>query len=56
LIAALAAQGLGAAAMMALTLVFVCQAVPKARTGSAMGPLGTMSAVGTDLGPTLVGS
>ncbi len=55
LIAARAAQGLGAAVMMALTMAFVGEAVPKARTGSAMGLLGTMSAVGTALGPTLGG-
>ena len=54
-IAARAAQGLGAAVMMALTLAFVGEAVPKARTGSAMGLLGTMSAVGTALGPSLGG-
>jgi EmrB/QacA subfamily drug resistance transporter len=55
LIAARAAQGLGAAIMMALTVAFVGEAVPKARTGSAMGLIGTMSAVGTALGPTLGG-
>ena len=55
LIAARAAQGLGAAVMMALTMAFVAEAVPKARTGSAMGLLGTMSAVGTALGPSLGG-
>ena len=55
LIAARAAQGLGAAVMMALTMAFVGEAVPKARTGSAIGLLGTMSAVGTALGPTLGG-
>ncbi|MEO8153831.1 MAG: MFS transporter [Rhizobacter sp.] len=55
LIAARAVQGLGAAAMMALTMAFVAEAVPKARAGSAMGLLGTMSAVGTALGPTLGG-
>ena len=55
LIAARAAQGLGAAVMMALTTAFVGEAVPKSRTGSAMGLLGTMSAVGTALGPTLGG-
>ncbi len=55
LIAARAAQGLGAAVMMALTMAFVGEAVPKARTGSAMGLIGTMSAVGTALGPTLGG-
>ena len=55
LIAARAAQGLGAAVMMALTMAFVGEAVPKSRTGSAMGLLGTMSAVGTALGPSLGG-
>jgi EmrB/QacA subfamily drug resistance transporter len=55
LIAARAAQGLGAAIMLALTMAFVGEAVPKARIGSAMGLLGTMSAVGTALGPSLGG-
>jgi len=55
LVAARAAQGLGAAVMMALTMAFVGETVPKARTGSAMGLLGTMSAVGTALGPSLGG-
>ncbi|HEX7150295.1 MAG TPA: MFS transporter [Thermoanaerobaculia bacterium] len=55
LIAARAAQGLGAAIMMALTMAFVGDSVPKAKTGSAMGLLGTMSAIGTALGPSLGG-
>ena len=55
LIAARAAQGVGAAAMMALAMALVGDTVPKARTGSAMGLLGTMSAVGTALGPSLGG-
>ena len=55
LIAARAAQGLGAAIMMALTMAFVGETVPKAKTGSAMGMLGTMSAIGTALGPSLGG-
>jgi EmrB/QacA subfamily drug resistance transporter len=55
LIGARAAQGMGAAVMMALTMAFVGEAVPKEKTGSAMGLLGTMSAVGTALGPTLGG-
>lgn len=55
LIAARALQGLGAAVMMALTLAFVGEMVPKAQTGRAMGLLGTMSAVGTALGPSLGG-
>ncbi|MGQ3053768.1 MAG: MFS transporter [Roseateles sp.] len=55
LIAARALQGVGAAAMMALTMAMVGAALPKARTGSAMGLLGTMSAIGTALGPSLGG-
>src|SRR6476646_5537933 len=55
LIAARAAQGLGAAIMMALTVALVGETVPKAQTGSAMGLLGTMSAIGTTLGPSLGG-
>jgi EmrB/QacA subfamily drug resistance transporter len=55
LVAARAVQGLGAAVMMALTMALVGEVVPKARTGSAMGLLGTMSAVGTALGPSLGG-
>ncbi len=55
LIAARAAQGLGAAVMMALTMAFVGDTVPKEKTGSAMGLLGTMSAIGTALGPSLGG-
>ena len=55
LIAARAAQGLGAAVMMALAMALVGETVPKAKTGRAMGLLGTMSAIGTALGPTLGG-
>ncbi len=55
LIAARAAQGLGAAIMMALTMAFVGETVSRAKTGSAMGLLGTMSALGTALGPSLGG-
>ncbi len=55
LVAARAAQGLGAATMLALSMALVGETVPKARTGSAMGLLGTMSAVGTALGPSLGG-
>lgn len=55
LIAARAAQGLGAAIMMSLTMAFVGETVPKEKSGSAMGLLGTMSAVGTALGPSLGG-
>ncbi|HSS78386.1 MAG TPA: MFS transporter [Thermoanaerobaculia bacterium] len=55
LIAARAAQGVGAAIMMALTLAFVGETVPKEKTGSAMGLLGATSAIGTALGPSLGG-
>ena len=55
LIAARAVQGLGAAVMMSLSIAFVGETVPKENTGSAMGLLGTMSAVGTALGPSLGG-
>ena len=55
LVAARAAQGLGAAIMMALALALAGEAVPKGRIGRAMGLLGSMSAVGTALGPALGG-
>ncbi len=55
LIAARAVQGLGAAIIMTLSMAFVGEMVPKEKTGSAMGLLGTMSAIGTALGPSLGG-
>jgi EmrB/QacA subfamily drug resistance transporter len=55
LIAARVAQGVGAAILMALTVALVRDIVARERTGSAMGLLGTMSAVGTALGPSLGG-
>ena len=55
MIVARAAQGLGAAIMLALSMALVGETVPKEKTGSAMGLLGTMSAVGTALGPSLGG-
>src|SRR3990167_4827547 len=55
LIAARVVQGLGAATMMALSMALVSERVPKHQVGSAMGLLGTVSAVGTALGPTLGG-
>ena len=55
LIGGRALQGVGAAMMMALTMAFVGETVAKERIGRAMGLLGTMSAVGTALGPTLGG-
>ncbi len=56
LVAARAFQGLGAAAMMAMSMALVGGTVDKARTGQAMGMLGSMSAVGTALGPSLGGA
>jgi MFS family permease len=55
LLAARALQGVAAAALMALPMALVGAVLPKARAGSAMGLLGTMSAVGTALGPSLGG-
>lgn len=55
LVAARAVQGLGGAIMMALSLALVSESVPKARVGGAMGLLGTMSAIGTALGPSVGG-
>lgn len=55
LIGARAVQGLGAAMMTALALSLVSDVVPAAKTGRAMGLLGTMSAIGTTLGPSLGG-
>jgi MFS family permease len=55
LLVARAAQGLGAAVMMALAVAFVGETVPKARAGRVMGLLGTMSAIGTTCGPSIGG-
>jgi EmrB/QacA subfamily drug resistance transporter len=55
LIAARAAQGVGAAVMMALAVSLVGDTVPKHQLGGAIGLLGTMSAIGTTLGPSLGG-
>ncbi len=55
LIAARVMQGLGAALMMSLALALVGERIPKEKTGSAMGILGTVSALGTALGPSLGG-
>ncbi|WP_434629207.1 MFS transporter [Chromobacterium sp. CV08] len=56
LVAARAVQGAGAAVMMALSMAFVADVAPKDAIGRAMGWLGTMSAVGTALGPSLGGA
>lgn len=55
LITARAVQGLGAAIMMSLTMAMVRETVPQEKTGGAMGLLGSMSAIGTALGPSLGG-
>lgn len=55
LIAARALQGLGAAIMMALAMACVGEIIPREKAGRAMGVLGSMSAVGTALGPSLGG-
>ncbi|MGN8342534.1 MFS transporter [Pseudomonas sp. SMV71] len=55
LVAGRALQGLGAAVMMTLTLALVGETVAQDKTGSAMGLLATLSAVGTALGPSMGG-
>ncbi|WLH32512.1 MFS transporter [Pseudomonas canadensis] len=55
LVAARVLQGLGAAVMMAMALGMVADTVSKERTGRVMGLLGTMSAVGTAIGPSVGG-
>jgi MFS family permease len=55
LVAARALQGAGAAAMMALTMAAVRDALPSEATARAVGLLGTVSAAGTALGPSLGG-
>ena len=55
LVVARAVQGVGAAMLMALSMAMVRDAVPRSQAGRAMGLLGTASALGTALGPTLGG-
>jgi MFS family permease len=55
LIAARALQGVGAAFLMTLALALMRATASEARMGQAMGLLGTVSAVGTALGPSLGG-
>ncbi len=55
LIAARALQGFAAAFLMTLTIALVHETTGADRTGRAMGLLGTMSAFGTALGPSLGG-
>lgn len=55
LIAARALQGAGAAFLMTLSMALLRQTASEARVGRAMGMLGTVSALGTALGPSLGG-
>jgi MFS family permease len=55
LVVARAVQGMGAAFMASLATALVADVVPRERTGRAMGLMGTMSAVGTAVGPSLGG-
>lgn len=55
LIAARALQGIGAAFLMTLSMALMRQIASQSRIGRAMGLLGTISAVGTALGPSLGG-
>ena len=55
LIAARAAQGIGAAVMMALSVALATESSAEGASGKALGMLGTMSAAGTAFGPTLGG-
>ncbi|TFZ51083.1 MFS transporter [Serratia proteamaculans] len=56
LLAARVAQGVGAAVMMSMTMALVGESIGKENTGRAMGLLGSMSAIGTALGPSLGGA
>ncbi|MET3924359.1 MFS transporter [Devosia sp. 2618] len=55
LVAARALQGIGAAFMMTLAMALMRQMASDGRVGRAMGTLGTVSALGTALGPALGG-
>ena len=55
LVAARSFQGIGAAFLMTLAMALTRQTVSKSQLGSAMGMLGTISALGTALGPVLGG-
>lgn len=55
LVAARSFQGIGAAFLMTLTMALTRQTVSKSQLGRAMGMLGTISALGTALGPVLGG-
>lgn len=55
LIVARGIQGMGGAILMALPVAMVRERVEKGQIGSAMGLFGTMSALGTALGPSMGG-
>ena len=55
LVGARALQGVGAAFLMTLSMALMRQTAGEARIGRAMGLLGTASALGTALGPSLGG-
>ena len=55
LLAGRTAQGIGGAILMALPISIARDTVAKDRVGTAMGLFGTMSAIGTALGPSLGG-
>ena len=55
LIAARAFQGLGGAALAAMSIALVLDAFPPAQAGATLGVLGTTSAFATMLGPSLGG-
>lgn len=55
LIGARTLQGIGAAFLMTLAMALMRQTADETRIGRAMGLLGTVSALGTALGPTLGG-
>lgn len=55
LLVARSVQGIGAAMTMGLAMALVGDTVPNDQTGRAMGWLGTMSAAGTTIGPSLGG-
>lgn len=55
LVGARAVQGVGAAFVMTLSMALMRQTADAAHVGRAMGLLGTMSALGTALGPSLGG-
>lgn len=55
LIALRALQGIGAAVLSTVSMVIVKNSTHKENTGTAMGLMGTMSAVGTAMGPSAGG-